>query len=68
MRDDQWLYATAYRPVHRNKEDLIDLCLWPLKVGEALPSVPLALKGYGCVRLGLDATYTEACARLRIPG
>jgi hypothetical protein len=67
MPDDPWLYAAAYRPVHPNKEDLIDLWLWPLKVGEALPAVPLALKGYGCVRLDLEATYAEACTRFRIP-
>jgi hypothetical protein len=67
MPDDPWLCAAAYRPVHRNKEDLIDLWLWPLKVGEALPAVPLALKGYGCVRLDLEATYAEACTRFRIP-
>ncbi|MBP3957237.1 DUF4058 family protein [Gemmata sp. G18] len=66
MPDDPWIYATAYRPVRRNKEDLIDLWTWPLVVGTALPAVPLALKGYGCVRLDLEATYTEACARLRI--
>jgi hypothetical protein len=67
MPDDQWIYTTAYRPVNRNKKDLIDLWPWPLKVGELLPTVPLALKGYGCVRLYLEATYMEACARLRIP-
>jgi hypothetical protein len=67
MAGDPPIYVTAYRPVHRNKEDLIDLWLWPLKVGEALPAVPLALKGYGCVRLDLEATYAEACTRLRIP-
>lgn len=67
MPDDQWIYTTAYRPVHRNKEDLIDLWPWPLKVGEALPAVPLALKSYGCVRLDLEASYSEACARTRIP-
>jgi hypothetical protein len=33
----------------------------------ALAGVPLVLKGYGCVRLDLEATYMEACARLRIP-
>jgi hypothetical protein len=66
MPDDAWLYITAYRPVHRNKKDLIDLWLWSLKVGESLPAVPLALKGYGCVKLDLEATYTEACLRLRI--
>ncbi len=68
MPDDPWIYAVAYRPVCRNKEDLIDLWLWPLTVGALLPAVPLALKGYGCVRIDLEATYTEACERLRIPG
>ena len=67
MPDDQWIYATAYRPVSRKREDLIDLWRWPLTIGAALPAVPLALKGYGCVRLDLEATYAEACARLRIP-
>jgi Protein of unknown function (DUF4058) len=66
MPDDQWIYTTAYRPVRRKKKDLIDLWLWPLVVGTALPAVPLALKGYGCVKLDLEATYTEACQRLRI--
>ena len=68
MAGDPPLYVSAYRPVHRNKEDLIDLWTWPLAVGSALPAVPLALKGYGCVRLDLEASYNEACERLRIPG
>jgi Protein of unknown function (DUF4058) len=67
MPGDPPLYVTAYRPVHRNKEDLIDLWLWPLTVGASLPTVPLALKGFGCVALNLDATYAEACERSRIP-
>ncbi|MDY3552566.1 DUF4058 family protein [Gemmata sp. JC717] len=67
MPDDPWTYVTAYRPVSRKKKDLIDLWPWPLKVGEPLPAVPLALKSYGCVKLELEATYAEACARLRIP-
>jgi hypothetical protein len=67
MPDDQWIYATAYRPVNRNNEDLVDLWQWPLKIGEALPPVPFALKAYGCVRLDLEATYMEACSHLRIP-
>ena len=67
MPDGEWIYATAYRPVHRNDEDMVDLWLWPLTVGAGLPVVPLALKGYGCVRLDLEATYAEACAQLRIP-
>jgi hypothetical protein len=68
MAGDPWTYATAYRPVSRDDNDLIDLWRWPLTLGESLPAVPLALKGYGCVRLDLEATYTEACQRLRITG
>jgi hypothetical protein len=67
MPDDQWIYVTAYRPVSRKKKDLIDLWRWQLKLGEALPAVPLALKGYGCVRLDLEATYAEACLHTRTP-
>jgi hypothetical protein len=67
MAGDPPVYAAAYRPVHRKKEDLIDLWTWPLAVGAALPAVPLALKGFGCVRLDLEATYAEACERSRIP-
>lgn len=67
MPGDPPLYAVAYRPVHRNKEDLIDLWTWELGVGQPLPAVPLPLKGIGCVRLDLEATYAEACERSRIP-
>jgi hypothetical protein len=67
MPDGCWIYATAYRPVSRGGTDLIELRPWPLTVGAALPEVPLALKGYGCVRLDLEATYLEACQNLRIP-
>jgi hypothetical protein len=68
MAGEPPLYVAAYRPVHREKKDVIDLWTWPLVIGSALPSVPLALKGYGCVRLDLEATYSEACERSRIPG
>jgi hypothetical protein len=61
------IYTSAYRPVHRNKEDTIDLWMWPLVVGSVLPVVPLALKGFGCILLDLEATYREACERSRIP-
>ncbi len=67
MADDSSLYATAYRPVSRNKKDMIDLWTWLLTIGGALPAVPLALKNVGCVRLDLEASYTEACEHCRIP-
>jgi hypothetical protein len=66
MPEDPPIYVTAYRPVARNKKDLIDLWMWPLAVGSTLPAVPFALKGYGCFRLDLEATYKEACERNRI--
>jgi len=60
-------YAVAYRPVLRKKAAQFDV--WPheLAVGANLPVVPLALLGYGCVRLDLEVTYNEACERNRIP-
>lgn len=67
MPGDPPTYAAAYRPVHRAGQDLIDLWHWPLAVGGPLPTIPLALKGFGCVALNLDATYAEACERSRIP-
>lgn len=67
MEGDPPLYVTAYRPVHRKRKDMIDIWTWPLSLGAALPAVPLALKGFGCVRLDLEATYSEACERSRIP-
>ncbi len=66
MSENLIIYVAAYRPVHRNKEDLVDLWHWPLEVGAAIPAVPLALKGYGCVKLELEATYTEVRERTRL--
>ena len=67
MPENISIYVTSYRPVSRNENDFIDLWMWPLSVGASLPVVPFALKGYGCVRLDLEATYKEACERNRIP-
>ena len=59
-------FAASYRPVSRDWENVIDLWHWSLRVGSALPTVPLALKGFGCIAIDLEATYTEACTRCRI--
>lgn len=67
MAGDPPTYCAAYRPVSRERETFIDQWHHPLAVGSPLPAVPLALKGYGCVRLDLEATYAEACERSRIP-
>jgi hypothetical protein len=59
-------YVVAYRPVHRKDENMTDIWPNPLSVGQTLPAVPLALRAYGCVRLNLEETYTEACGWARI--
>jgi hypothetical protein len=66
MADTPPIYAAAYRPVYRKKEDLVDVWPFPLAVGQKLPTVPLALRGYGCVAIDLEKTYEEACERCRI--
>ena len=60
------LYATAYRPARRRETNQIDA--WPqaLTVGQALPLVPLALRGASAVPLELEATYDDACQRSRL--
>lgn len=61
------IYAAAYRPVRRDDREKVDVWLHTLTIGAALPEVPLALLGVGCVRLDLEVTYLEACERTRIP-
>lgn len=61
------LYAVAYRPVRRSDSERIDV--WPaaLSVGQTLPVLPLALDKGVSVPLDLEATYTEARRRRRMP-
>jgi hypothetical protein len=63
---DSPLYVVAYRPARRKKGDQIDIWPTPLAVGQPLPTVPLALRGAGCVPLDLESTYTEARQRSRL--
>jgi Protein of unknown function (DUF4058) len=60
------LYATAYRPAHRQGRNEIDLWRESLTVGQPLPELPLAVRGLGCLPIDLEATYTEARKRVRI--
>jgi hypothetical protein len=52
------LYAVAYRPSRRTTGDQVELWLHPLAVGQALPNVPLALRGAVTVPVDLETTYT----------
>jgi hypothetical protein len=60
------LYAVAYRPARRDVGDQIDCWPHPVGVGQALPTVPLALRGGPTLPLDLEATYTEARRRSRL--
>ena len=66
MGSDARLYSVAYRPVRRGDLDQIDA--WPavLTLGEALPVMPLALRGSIAIPLDLDAAYEDACRRSRL--
>ncbi len=61
-----WLHAAAYRPIRREGNDHIDLWLHPLAVGMPLPTLPLPLRGAGCLALDLEASYAEARTRSRL--
>jgi transposase len=59
-------YAVGYRPVRRDSAEVVDM--WPteLFLGQALPTLPLYLRGDVCVPIELDATYNDASRRLRL--
>jgi hypothetical protein len=60
------LYATAYRPMHRQQRNEIDLWREPLAVGGLLPTLPLAVRGLASLPIDLEATYMEARTRGRL--
>jgi hypothetical protein len=60
------LYATAYRPAHREDRNEIDLWREALGIGQPFPTLPLAVRGLGCLPIDLEGTYTEARTRGRI--
>lgn len=59
-------YAVAYRPTADGPAGRVDVWWSELAVGRPLPTLPLALRGRGCVPLDLEALYTETCRRARL--
>jgi len=61
------LYAVAYRPARRGEQDEIDI--WPhsLAIGQPLVGLPLWIGADLAVPIDLEATYTTACQRRRLP-
>jgi hypothetical protein len=64
---DAELYAASYRPVDRDGQPSLDIWQEGLAIGEALPSLPLWLRGSLCLLVDLDATYDRTCCEQRIP-
>ena len=60
------LLAAAYRPIRQPQIEKTQVWTTPLAGGQALPILPLALDKEICVPVNLDATYMEACQRLRL--
>jgi hypothetical protein len=59
-------YAVAYRPSRRAEGDRIEVWPLPLRLGDVLPVLPLALRNAGTVPLDLESTYLQACERSRL--
>jgi hypothetical protein len=62
------LYAVAYRPLRRGKEDEIDVWRSSLALGRALPTLPLGLRADLVIPIDFEETYAEACLRKRLTG
>jgi Protein of unknown function (DUF4058) len=60
------LYATAYRPARRQERNEIDVWRESLALGQPLPTLPLAVRGLGCLEIDLEKSYMEARQRGRI--
>ena len=59
-------YAVAYRPSRQPTRDQIELWPRPLRLGQPLPVLPLALRNAGVVPIDLEETYSEARERSRL--
>lgn len=67
MPPETFMYVAAYRPVRRDDSNQIDCWTHALAIGDELPTLPLALRGWGCVPVDLEATYMDARQASGIP-
>lgn len=66
MAAEQTLYAVAYRPLRRGELDQVEAWPLPLRLGQALPTVPLSLAADLCVAVNLETAYRDACERRKL--
>jgi hypothetical protein len=60
------LYAVAYQPLRRGKNDVIDVWRASLALGRPLPTLPLGLRADLVIPVDFEETYAEACLRKRL--
>jgi hypothetical protein len=60
------LYAVAHHPVLRDGQEQIDLWGHQLEVGQALPTLPLAIAAEICLPIDLDGTYQDTRKKARL--
>jgi hypothetical protein len=66
LMPDGPLYAIAYRPYLGRDEGRCEMWPAPLAVGQPLPTLPLPLDRGQYISVPLEATYMEACQKLRL--
>jgi len=60
------LYATAYRPLQRDSQTLLEVWQHTLAIGQPLPTLPLYLRGGMCLRVPLEDVYELTFRELKI--
>jgi hypothetical protein len=68
LATESHLYAVAYQPLRRGKEDVIDVWRSPLALGHPLPPLPLGLRADLVIAVDFEETYAEACLHKRLTG
>ncbi len=63
---DAALYTASYHAVELDGEARLEIWEEPLAVGQALPTMPLWLRGGYCLPVNLEATYQRTCFEQRI--
>ncbi|WP_089936929.1 DUF4058 family protein [Candidatus Entotheonella palauensis] len=60
------LYAVSYRTIKRDGQSRLDIWQETFAIGDALPTLPLWLRGALCLPVDLEAAYDRTCREHRI--
>jgi hypothetical protein len=68
LAPEESLYAVAYQPLRRGRDDTIDAWRSPLAISRALPTLPLGLRADLVIPVDFEDTYAETCLRKQLGG